>query len=90
MNKIWMTILKFGLIQMLKSKKACLALLILAVATIALLSGKLDGTSFAVVAGVIGSIYNFMQAASDVSGYKSGSSNSENKIEGEGNGRPSA
>lgn len=79
MNKIFNVILQFGLFQILKSKKGCFALTLLVVSAVALFLGKLDSATFGIVAGVVASVYNFMQAASDVSGYKTGQSNTTNQ-----------
>lgn len=54
-----------GLLELFKSKKATMSLIILACATTALFMGKLDGTSYAAVIGTVAAIYNFCQHAID-------------------------
>jgi len=54
-----------GLLELFKSKKATMSLIILAAASTALFMGKLDGTSYAAVIATVATIYNFCQHAID-------------------------
>ena len=58
--------MSFGLIELFKSRKATMSLIILACATTALFLSKLDGTSYAAVIGTIAVIYNYTQNKSDL------------------------
>jgi hypothetical protein len=53
---------KIGLIGLLQSRKATMCLLLLIASFIALMLGRMDGTAFGVVAGVIATIYNASHA----------------------------
>lgn len=55
-----------GLIELFKSKKATLSLIILACATTALFMGKLDGQWYAAVISSIVLIYNWTQHKIDL------------------------
>jgi hypothetical protein len=55
-----------GLIGLLGSKKACMSLIILGCATAGLLTGKLDGVSFAAIVGTIGTIYCWTAHKTDI------------------------
>lgn len=54
-----------GLIELFKSKKATMSLIILACATTALFTKHLDGMSYAAVIATVATIYNFCQHAID-------------------------
>lgn len=55
-----------GLVELLKSKKATLSLIIIACATTALFTKHLDGTSYAAVIATVATIYNFCQHRVDI------------------------
>ncbi len=55
-----------GFVELLKSKKATMSLIILACATAALFTKHLDGASYAAVIATIATIYNFTQHRIDL------------------------
>ncbi len=58
--------MQIGLIDLFKSRKASMCLIILACATPALFLSKLDGMSYAMIVSSIVLIYNFTQNRSDI------------------------
>lgn len=55
-----------GITKLLQSKKGTLTLLVLCSCSVAVLMGKIDGTSYAAVVATLASIYNFCQHRVDV------------------------
>jgi len=55
-----------GIRGLLASRKGMLCLLILAIATVALFCGKLEGIYYAAIIGTIGTIYTFVQSRVDM------------------------
>lgn len=58
--------MQIGLIEIIKSSKATMSIIILACSTTGLLLGKLDGTSYAAVIGTIGTIFMWTRHKTDM------------------------
>jgi hypothetical protein len=55
-----------GLVELLKSKKATLSLIIIACSTTAMLTGHMEGGAFAATMSTVAVIYNFCQHKFDI------------------------
>lgn len=58
--------MNIGLVELFKSRKATMCLIIFATSSVALFMGKLDGTAYAGIVGSIVLIYNYTQNKSDL------------------------
>ena len=57
--------MKIGIISLLESAKATLALLVLTCSTIGLLTSHIDGTSYAIVMGTVSAIFFYVHGQND-------------------------